>query len=301
VRVVLFFDGKNFFRSLCFTHPKLEIDYDKLARWVTLKAGGPRAEFAGAYYYTGYSEGRSLQGKEFSRFLCNLNLRHGYFVRREPRVRRRAFCPRCRRNHSYRTEKRVDSRLVAEMIQYAAVHAYDVAVLFSGDQDLVPAVEAVDRLGKHVIVATWRGRGLSPELRARCFDQIDLSLGVDSFKTGRQRKGAVRVYEKKPSALSQVPSPGSEPARERLTAQDMQPQLKEQAIQQPLVSTVLKELEDAETKLPQVSRWYFENRWRGKTLPPPGSVERKKLIEDAISQKFIEEFSPSSTVRKKMY
>jgi len=49
------------------------------------------------------------------------------------------------------------------MIQLAAVGAYDVACLLSGDDDFVPTVQAV---GKQVYLATWPGQPVDRELRA---------------------------------------------------------------------------------------------------------------------------------------
>jgi uncharacterized LabA/DUF88 family protein len=176
-RVKLFFDAKNFYKAfrgpkgvfpLAETRPK--IDYSRLVRWVIAEVCGPSAIFAGAYYYTAYHES---EGIGTDHFLAHLNLEPGFFVRREPSVSRglRHSCENCGHENvrRFRTEKRVDARLVADMIHYAAVGAYDVGILFSGDQDLVPALEAVDRHGSRVYVATWGGRGLSPELRAQCF------------------------------------------------------------------------------------------------------------------------------------
>src|SRR4029453_2738313 len=50
--------------------------------------------------------------------------------------------------------------LVADLIPFAANGAYDAAVLVSGDDDFVPAVEAVNALGKKVWVATWSAEEL---------------------------------------------------------------------------------------------------------------------------------------------
>ena len=156
MRVAIFFDGKNYYSALQQYAPQLEVDYDKLAVWLSRKVGGTGGSFVGAYYYTGYYAGpeaaSASAGQRFHHFLRGLELRPGYFVRREPRVRRHTKCKLCRKSYQYSAEKRVDTRLVADMIHYAAVDSYDAAVLLSGDQDFVPAVEAVNALGKRVYV-----------------------------------------------------------------------------------------------------------------------------------------------------
>lgn len=192
LRAKLFFDAKNFYRSFgglhgVFPHAdtRPKIDYNRLVRWVIEQVCGPSAIFAGAYYYAAYHES---EGIGTDHFLSSLNLQPGFFVRREPSVSRgfTHTCENCGHEivRRFRTEKRVDARLVADMIHYAAVGAYDIGILFSGDQDLVPALEAVDRHGARVYVATWGGRGLSPELRAQSFGEVDLLKGVEFFCIG---------------------------------------------------------------------------------------------------------------------
>src|SRR5499426_4857608 len=184
MKICVFIDGQNFYRSLLRFDEGLRVDYDKLARWITQAVGGPPATFAGAYYYVGVSADAPpmVEG-----FLKGLELRPGYFVKRDPRVRRTGRCPTCGGEYEYTTEKRVDTRLVADLIQYAANGAFDAAVLVSGDDDFVPAVEAVNALGKQVWVATWSAEELSSDLRVRCFGQIRLSDGIPAFRVERPR------------------------------------------------------------------------------------------------------------------
>lgn len=56
-------------------------------------------------------------------------------------------------------EKGIDVVLAVEMLSGAQRDDYDVAVLFSADTDLVPAIEAVRSIGKRCEVAAWRSPG----------------------------------------------------------------------------------------------------------------------------------------------
>jgi len=47
-------------------------------------------------------------------------------------------------------EKRVDTQLVADSIYDACVDKYDIAAICSGDEDIVPAVEYILKMGKKV-------------------------------------------------------------------------------------------------------------------------------------------------------
>ena len=265
MKVSVFFDGQNFYRSLQRFDESLRVDYDKLAAWITQAVGGPSAIFAGAHYYVGVSADAPplVEG-----FLKGLELRPGYFVKRELRVRRSGRCPACSVDYEYTTEKRVDTRLVAEMIHYAAIGAFDAAVLVSGDDDFVPAVEAVNALGRQVWVATWSADDLSKDLRVRCFGQIHLSDGIATFRVERQRQ-----FERVPTRLA--PSRLARPPFQPATGVALE--------------HALQELQRAEARLPHVSRGYFVMRWKSHQLPPVGA-EREALVQQLIGAGLAEEF-----------
>lgn len=197
MKVALFFDGKNFYMSSQRYAPDLRIDYNKLANWLMDQVSGG-GDFVGAHYYTGFTPPDESGSVAFSEFLDGLETQLGYFVKRQPRVLRTTKCKKCGFVYTYRTEKRVDTQLVADMIHFAAVNAYDVAILLSGDQDFAPAVDAVNALGKRVYLAAWHGYGVSQELRIRCYGQIPLEEGVAEFSTGKSRDREVS-YAASPS------------------------------------------------------------------------------------------------------
>jgi uncharacterized LabA/DUF88 family protein len=254
MKVCIFFDGQNFYRSLQRFDDTLRVDYDRLAAWITQAVGGPSAMFGGAYYYVGVSPDapQVVEG-----FLKGLELRPGYFVKRDPRVRRSVRCPACGAENEYTTEKRVDTRLVADLIHYAANGAYDAAVVVSGDDDFVPAVEAVNALGKQVWVATWSADELSTDLRVRCFGYLSLSDGLATFRVDRLPRGARPVTARPAAAAPARLSSGS------------------------AVERGLTELQRAEARLPHVSRGYFVMRWKSHLLPPIGH-EREQLVQQML-------------------
>ena len=252
MRVALFFDGKNFYTAFRKDHPNSEIDYNELAAWLTSEISGGAGEVVGAYYYTGYSLPDQDVSSAFGSFLEGLELQTGYFVKREPRVRRKTTCRKCGSTEEYSTEKRVDTRLVADLIHYAAADAYDAAVLLSGDQDFVPAVEAANALGKRVYLAAWRGSGVSRELRVRCYGQIDLEAGVSKFSTGRSGERREAAHD---------------PSR----SHDQQ-------------TNMLSEIGRALELHPYLSRGYFINKWRAHSnIPEPGSA-REQMLDTLIGE-----------------
>lgn len=274
MKICIFFDGQNFYRSLLRYDEALRVDYDRLATWITNAVGGPNAMFGGAYYYVGVSAGAPalVEG-----FLKGLELRPGYFVKREPRVRRAGRCNLCGGEYEYTTEKRVDTRLVADLIHYAANGAYDAAVLVSGDDDFVPAVEAVNALGKQVWVATWSADELSSDLRVRCFGHLLLGEGIPAFRAERAR---IAERERGPGALRGERF-GGRGGVTRLPSARLAPEL--------AVERGLSELQRAEARLPHVSRGYFVMRWKSHQLPPAGQ-EREELVQQMIDAGVVEQF-----------
>jgi hypothetical protein len=282
MKICIFFDGQNFYRSLQRYDESLRVDYDRLASWITQKVGGENVVFGGAYYYVGVSADAPplVEG-----FLKGLELRPGYFVKRDRRVRRSGRCPACGAEYEYTTEKRVDTRLVADLIHYAANGAYDAAVLVSGDDDFVPAVEAVNALGKQVWVATWSAEELSTDLRVRCFGQIRLSEGIAAFRVERPRP----ADRERPSVAPRGPRPPS-PAPPR-PASPPSPSAPSPRPEDAL-GRALAELRRAEARLPHVSRGYFVMRWKSHALPPTGT-ERETLVQQLLEAGLIEEFEVS--------
>ncbi len=286
MKVAMFFDGKNFYEAKRRYAPALNVHYETMAKWVTEQVGGPSAEFVGAYYYTGYNTDTSPAGLGLRNFLMNLETRRGFFVRREPRVRRSAKCKRCGKTYTYRTEKRVDTRLVAELILFGAVNAYDAAVVFSGDQDLVPAIEAVNAMGKQVYLATWPKHGVSHELRIRAFGQVYLSDGISTFKVVPGMKAGVVPTPAAAIPPSTVvvtvtpPATVSAPASPiAVVAPAPAPSI---ALPTPSVES---EVAAAVKSLTYVSLGYFIVRWQGQPgFPPLKSKGRIDAVNKAITE-----------------
>lgn len=255
MRVALFFDGKNFYSGWKDQTGGRELDFRRLAGWLVEAAGG--SLLWGAYWYTGVERGEAATGdpqRGLAGFLDMLELQPGYFVKRFPRKSQSFSCEECGAPNRFTHEKEVDTTMVADMLRLAAVHAFDVAVLVSGDADHAPAVEGIRMLGKQVYVATWAQMGLSSRLRKAAFDHIDLMAGLDLF-----------AREAAPVALTPDPAPPP-PTTDAL-------------------DLFLRELERAEGKFAgrYVGVNFFVTRWKSDILEPSPEVRRRlldKLVAD---------------------
>ncbi len=183
MRVAIFIDGKNFYAGWKDRAGGRRIDFGEMAKWVLARAGGQA--LWGAYYYTGVETGAasSTEGQlKLTGFLDMLEMQPGFFVERFPRKANTFACISCGAENRYTQEKEVDTTMVADILRFAAVGAYDILVLMSGDADYAPAVDGVRAIGKQAFVATWGGAGLSSRIRRAAFDHIDLLEGLCSFE-----------------------------------------------------------------------------------------------------------------------
>jgi uncharacterized LabA/DUF88 family protein len=207
MRVCIFFDGKNFHSGWRDEAAGRRLTFPKLSKWLVERVGG--SLLWGAYYYTGIEMGPAAvtEGqKKLAGFLDMLELQPGFFVKRFPRKTTMFQCAACGAENRYTQEKEVDTTMVADMLRLAAVGAFDVLVLVSGDSDHAPAIEGVRAIGRQAYVSTWGRAGLSARLRKAAFDHIDLMEGLSFFEDAE-------------GAAPPVP-PGSEP---RYAAEDLPP------------------------------------------------------------------------------
>lgn len=106
-------------------------------------------------------------------------------------LRKRSFSLPC--NHCGRTttiersiEKGVDVALVSDLLSLAAVGAYDVATIVSGDLDYHKAIDEVQRHGLIVEVAYFRNQGISKDLIRLADRFIDLEKMVSRISRDKR-------------------------------------------------------------------------------------------------------------------
>ncbi len=249
MRVALFFDGKNHMKALRRSADDRWLDHGKLADWTVEHVGGDHL-FA-AYYYTGVPtpQDEARDRHALSDLLDNLEKRTGFFVRRFNRRASTRECPHCDGIIAYTEEKMVDTSLVADVIMLAVRDAFDIAVIFSGDLDVAPALQAIHGMGKQGWVATFGDSGLSRTLSRSAWGTINLLEFLDEFSYANL------------STATPVNLPAAPPEQTD--------------------DEVLRELRRAETHFSAgggfVGAHYFIHRWKGHDIPDPPDLRREAL------------------------
>jgi uncharacterized LabA/DUF88 family protein len=106
-------------------------------------------------------------------------------------LRRRTFsftCEKCGHTTSIdrSIEKGVDVALVSDLLSLAAMNAYDIATIVSGDLDYLKAIDEVQRRGLIVEVAYFRSQGISKDLIRLADRFIDLEKIIDKIKRNKR-------------------------------------------------------------------------------------------------------------------
>lgn len=161
VRVMVFIDGSNLFwacKTLSF-----KIDLKKL---VDVLVDG--RNLVRPCYYCAIPGNPSQKQVNFYRKLKYLGF---YVVSKQLKIRKD------KSGKSIFVEKGVDVALVTDMLSMAFRNAYDVAVLVSGDDDYIGAVEEIKRMGKRVEIASFE---YNLEKNQR-FISSDLKMSADKF------------------------------------------------------------------------------------------------------------------------
>src|SRR5437667_379093 len=186
MKVAIFFDGQNFYRSLLRYDESLRVDYDRLATWITQQAGGANALFSGAYYYVGVSPDAPplVEG-----FLKGLELRPGYFVKREPRVRRAGRVPAVRPPRP-------------------AVSPASSSQLERGLQELQRAEARLPHVGRGYFVMRWKSHALpppGPEREALIQQLVDAGLAEEFETRDAEGRSVTAIRSREPDGNTREP------------------------------------------------------------------------------------------------
>lgn len=281
MRVAVFFDGKSFYAGWrAVERPRIR--FPALSDWLTTSVGGTR--LWGAFYYTALPEGESTEADDaLGRYLEMLEAQKGYFVRAFSGKPGRRRCSDCGASLRGRRDGEADTALVADAVRYAATDAFDVLVLVSGDSDLVPAVSAVQALGKQAYVATWGRAGLARRLRLSAFGHVDLLSGLPHFAEQEPRPPGGHDYPTADDALRETARPAGLPLPREAAAR---------------IERFVYEVRRAEERFHEgyVGLNYFLTRWKSDELPDDPE-ERRQVLAGAVEASLVEVYEARDGAR----
>ncbi len=156
-RVMIFIDGNNLYHSLKHVIGRTNLEFEKFSS----RLSGDR-HLIRTYYYNAPlnredDDEKHRQQQSFFDSLDSVPYLTKRFGRLEKRVVRHTMPDGTFVSTPTYVEKGVDTHIVIDMLTFAFKDTYDTAIIVSGDEDFVTAVERVKELGKHVEVANLGG------------------------------------------------------------------------------------------------------------------------------------------------
>ncbi len=149
IRVVCFIDGSNLFSHLRDLFGSGKVHIPRLCHYLT---GDGREFIKWRYYIASLPQGSSP--REMRRYSAQQRFFNYIQFHRKGMLRLGRFQ---RDRSGALREKGVDVLLAVDLVRLAAENLYDVAILLSGDGDLVPAIQTVQQIyRKRVEVALPR-------------------------------------------------------------------------------------------------------------------------------------------------
>ncbi len=144
---MVFIDGSNFYHNLKNHYDKSNIDFSKLS----LKLAGQKRELVRTYYYNAPVD-QNLNPEEYKK-------QQKFFERLKTIDCFEIKLGRLQAVHgNSKIEKGTDVNIAVDMITKGHRNHYDVAILISGDADLVQVVQEIKDLAKHVELVVVPGQ-----------------------------------------------------------------------------------------------------------------------------------------------
>ncbi len=137
--VCCFIDGSYLDRSLAAACKRADVDIASFSKWITAGRDTLRT-----YYYTA----EAVKGPTFAQYAHREKVRKRAETMDYTTVR----LGRVKGVPGKLKEKGVDVYLAVDLVALGYANAYNTALVVGGDEDFVNAIEAVQRLGKHVEV-----------------------------------------------------------------------------------------------------------------------------------------------------
>jgi uncharacterized LabA/DUF88 family protein len=166
-RVIFFIDGFNLYHALDHNpnfHKYKWLNLSKLAKCYVKR----KDKIVDIYYFTALATWSQSKVKKHKTYIKALELEgvkvvYGKFKKRDKK------CQVCKRNYRTYEEKETDVNIATKLFQLAIEGRYDIAIIITGDSDLLPAIDGLRATfpGKEIGVVIPIGRR-AEDLKASC-------------------------------------------------------------------------------------------------------------------------------------
>ncbi len=175
-RVIVYIDGFNLYFGLRDMQWKncYWLDYPRFASVLTKNITD--SILVNTKYFTARIKSPQDKAKRQSNYLDALELRGNIQIIPGDYKEEKFNCSGCGRINFIQKEKQTDVGIAVELMMDAYRDNFDVAILISGDSDLIPAIKAVKEIdNKKQIIACFPPKRHSKEIRGLASGQIHIN------------------------------------------------------------------------------------------------------------------------------
>ncbi|MEZ5307423.1 MAG: NYN domain-containing protein [Pyrinomonadaceae bacterium] len=150
MRIETFIDGFNLYHAIDFTNIPPDPRRLRKYKWLDLYRLSEcfvfgNDDLVGCNYFTAYAtwdHAKMTRHQDYVKALVNqgVSVHEGRFKEKHHR------CRNCQTRYVSREEKETDVHIGAKLIQHAVEDRFDLALLISGDTDLIPAIKVMKEL-----------------------------------------------------------------------------------------------------------------------------------------------------------
>ena len=163
-RIIAYIDGYNLYHGICAARLRS-------SRWLDLRAMclsllKPHKRLALIRYFTTMVRNNPAKAKRQSTFIEALRARGGVEIDFGHFLSKTMHCPNCGKEWAKHEEKKTDVNIAVRLLDDAYDDRFDVAMVVSGDSDLVPAIESIrTRFPEKRLIVAFPPKRHSAELR----------------------------------------------------------------------------------------------------------------------------------------
>ena len=182
-RVVVYIDGYNLYRGLCDAGLRS-------SRWLNLVSMcdeiiGERS-LSNVRYFTARVLDDPQRLARQNLYIDALNAHGGIEIEFGKYKKKKAKCFSCKTSWRTYEEKKTDTRIAVRVVEDAFDNRFDVALIISGDSDMIPPIELLqERFPEKSVIVVFPPRRRNGELASRVGNSNSYSLKPETVESHR--------------------------------------------------------------------------------------------------------------------